>query len=248
MGRPPPDLQQLGDEEHPIHISSLDLLLSCPWAFTGRIWEMTDDTVGAAAHTGTAVGRVIELWHLGDELKKALTKAKIESNTSDRPFDLAEWDEVEELATAYVAAGSRDDAEKVEHVVKGEIAPGVFVTGRLDQTRRAGGVEEVWDLKAGKPSGSHMLVSYACQLAGYAVAGGFSIGGIIRLRDYPKGRTCLYRAGFGLPEAELLMSMCADEVERIREGDINARPSEKCMWCRWGGIGECLAVLRKARD
>lgn len=241
-----PSLSLLATREYPIHASSLDCLIRCPWFFLGREFMLYDDQVGEPADTGTAVGRAIELWHAGKELKAALEQTKVEAFEPPRPFPQAKFEDVERMFTAYV----KDPRNANEHVLScemrytGEIVKGIFVTGRYDQIRRTGGERRVWDLKAGHWATPH---SYACQLLAYSILTDCAIGGIIKLRDYiGKGQGAVFRPLEISKEnlRPLLLSLKA-EIERLRAGEVLVRPSEQCSYCKWGGLESCLPALRK---
>lgn len=243
---PPPRFKDIGTRAFPIHASALDGLLACPWFFTGRLWQMLDDTAGEPAHTGTAVGRVIELWHLGAELQAALEQAKVEAYTGVRPFPLADFARVERLSVAYTEdpANAREHVLAVEGRVEGEVLPGLWVSGYYDQMRRFQTGMRVWDLKAGQQPSPH---EHACQLAAYSLLSGAEVGGIIVLQDYVRktGRGPVFR-GINLPKESCLtlMESVLREVEALRRGEIYPRPCGACRYCGWGGLEECLQKLR----
>jgi hypothetical protein len=246
MGKEPPrSFKELGTKKYPLHASGLDLLLACPWFWTGRLFMLMDDSAGEPAHTGTAAGRVIELWHAGLELKKALQQAQVESIGGERPFPLADFARVEALSAAYTAdpRNERANVLQCEGRVLGEPVPGLWVSGYFDQLRRFDTSRRIWDLKAGQRPEPH---EHACQLAAYALLTNAEVGGIIRLQDY------LMKAGVGpvfrgidLPRSSCvtLMESVRAEVERLRRGEVYPRPCAACRWCGWGGLEECLKKL-----
>ena len=170
--------------------------------------NIVSDDVGAAAHTGTAVGRAIELWHRGVEVNDALRQVKAESPGGDGrdPFLDYNEDEVQTMFRRY-ASDPRNDrgihnvpVNSLEAEVDFELPPHplnttrqpIRITGHLDQIRiPAGLAAQVWDVKSGKSGGDQMLADYAFQIAAYTVGahkagtwGNVMPGGIIRLRGY----------------------------------------------------------------
>lgn len=182
-------------------MSSLPHLAKCP-AF-GVVEKVADRGSSSAADTGSATGRVIELWHnlggcsgrLGAAavVEEALQTARTEnaSNTV-----LADWDRVTHYAllyaqdprnrvpTCYEAYGAVVP-ELQEAEVKLTLKPDpddphqepVELVGHVDQIRRdEAGHLRVWDVKCGRAGGEDMTRDYALQLAAYALAATETLG------------------------------------------------------------------------
>ena len=234
----------LGTREHPLHASSLDALLRCPWFFVGRLMELWEDEPGEPAHTGIACARAIELWHRGKDLRAALEQTKVEA-FGERPFSLADWPTVDKIVARYAAdpRNAPDSVAKTEEKLVGEVVPGLWVVGRYDQIRRTGDRLLVWDLKAGR---NPEPWSYAAQLAAYSALAEVEVGGLITLRDYVRktGVGSVFRPLALCPDAcRVLLESVRLEVERLREGIVAARPCVACRYCRFGGPEECLRLL-----
>lgn len=193
-------------------ISSLPKVAACP-AF-GVLRAASADTAGAAAHSGSAVGRLIELWHRSGEDNADFDSlvAQVRTEVPNR-WPLARMDDVLRWALSYCGDPRNSGTVLVDSLEReveyslpaaGELYPygsgtnppkPLLLRGHLDQVRReSDGVLRVWDVKSGRPDGIDMLYDYALQLAAYAVAATESYGepvlpgGIIRLRGYHKGR------------------------------------------------------------
>jgi len=196
------DWNKIGDEKHPIRISSLPTWMKCSasalWQW-GETHNMTADIVErdnwASSETGTAAGIAIELWHrrgeAGPEAMKEIV-AEVEAQ-KERGFEdrgagksLARADF--ELISRALDRYSRDQRNKnvilVEHLEKEfsfqmdcPIGGPVFFTGHVDQIRlRPDGGLEVWDLKCSKFTPEELIGLYALQLAGYVIAASMVLG------------------------------------------------------------------------
>ena len=205
----PFDFKTFGAPGNQFRCSSLTNLQKCRGLWLLR--HVDDSGAGKAAHTGTAVGRAIELWHRQGEpdaetkgiLESILEVVKEESVNSEDPFDLADWSNVEKGLTSY-ALDPRNKGvvltESLEETVTAVLDPHptdptglpITVRGHIDQARRDSlGRVLVWDLKNGKPDGLEMVWSYILQQSLYTVAYAQSHpeeevrwGGIIRLQGY----------------------------------------------------------------
>lgn len=184
--------------------SALATLASCP----GLFYAQGEGQMGGqsrAAHTGSAVGRAIELAHAGALLDDALRTVAAEAPEKWASADL---EQVQRWAFAYcadprngkdspygvVVPGSCErEVEALLPPAPGDAGPPFRLVGHLDQLRRdRQGRLRVWDLKSGKPGGQELVLQYAWQLAAYALASTATVGedvlpgGIIRLRGYDK--------------------------------------------------------------
>lgn len=201
--------------EYFIRISSLNKWNQCEGqAVTDLDQDLLEGEAGPAAHTGTAVGRAIELFHraiLGStapDLKGIIKLTKEESAKAERPFEKAKWRDVEAVFEEY-----SKDPRNVEHIVLPEVplrhefmlgADRIILAGTVDQIRLTDHGAEIWDLKNGAGDGDEMRFNYFPQLYGYTYAlhrGGLpyhvdyprsaytkeaKLGGVIRLQDYVK--------------------------------------------------------------
>jgi hypothetical protein len=196
----------------PLRISALSTLGKCAGA--AALNTATERESGAAADTGTAVGRMVELWHKQGETPTALdaavrqTEAEIASHPKANLQDAAAW------ASGY-AADSRNagvvDAKSLEAEVRLQLGPFELV-GHLDQIRNVNGAESVWDVKSGQGArlsacscgaldktavgGREMTRAYAWQVSAYALAASETFkrtilpGGVIRIRAYGWNSRC----------------------------------------------------------
>ncbi len=196
--------EDFATKDCPLRGSALTALFRCAGSKVGDMIEEHDDTGGKAAHSGTAVGRAIEVYHATElDFDSIMDQVKKESNEAERPFPKADWGEVGRMFRNYTLDSRNPRSavlpESLEEVVELELPPHeldptgkpVYLTGHLDQVRFVNGTFEIWDLKAGKPTGWEMLTEYAYQQVVYASAykakypeRKVAWGGIIRLRDY----------------------------------------------------------------
>lgn len=191
----------------PTRISALNSLTKCSGLVAARAVSESDS--GAAADTGTAVGRGAELWH--ETTKDADEILHVLAAENKAEFPLAKMEDVERIVRAYCA----DDRNQRHFVVSGSCERTVKLTldpdpddptglaieleGHIDQlrysmpehARRDELGYKLWDVKNGRGSGQDMLHDYANQLCAYTVAlaadygeGEVAVGGVIRTRGY----------------------------------------------------------------
>lgn len=212
------ELREIATEQRPLSVSSLTSLGKCPGfhVFSDTRFELHDPYGSEAAQTGTAVGRMIELYHRGMAFRDALEQAHAEKEaaagsdrggaTDRRAFPLANMANAERWFHGYCDDPRNPQdiviADLQERHVRATIPPApedptgapVVLAGHPDQVRRdsVSGVMSVWDVKSGTPAGICMLYEHAWQLSGYAVALTATLnepvhpGGIIRVRGYGK--------------------------------------------------------------
>lgn len=158
-----------------------------------------------SAHTGTALGLLIELFHRGDSRERATKRVKdaSEIGMGDRPhpFPRADWKSAELAFSRYIEDPRNSDKywpvipESLEKEVYLELpdikGKPIFFEGHIDQCRLTeDGLWEVWDVKFSDIfSPPELLSSKIAQLAFYALGlenEGIpaSIGGIIAPRQY----------------------------------------------------------------
>lgn len=235
----------IGTEAHPIWISRLDALIACPWRFLAMEFKWLDDQPGEPAHTGSALARAVELWHNGRSLEEVLERVRVEAFHGARPFPLANMQDVRDMLSAYVAdaRNARELVVAVEKRCKGEVYPGLWVTGILDQRRVD---DTIWDVKSGKWAAP---AEYAAQICAYSKLEGCRPGGIIKTRDYTKREPgpVFYALPFDDQDVMTVLRGVAVELDRIRRGEVVARPCLSCRWCAWGGYESCLKALGKVQ-
>lgn len=232
-----------------MRISSLPSLGRCPGLWLLR--QREPGVPGAAADTGSAVGRAIRLYHEGYAIREACELALGEHGVAAYPR--ADAARARRLALAYAAdpenppgAATRCEAEVAVELTDADGAP-LRMVGHVDQARG----DAVWDVKSGAGTGPEMLGDYALQLAGYVVAahatwGAARPGGIIRLAAYESGGSpARWEAPWGLPEARALLEVVRREAAALRSGRCVVRPGPHCAWCPAGNPGVCLERLRR---
>jgi hypothetical protein len=181
-------------------VSSLPLLAKCPGfrLCEDAATEPKPDAVVRAGHTGTATGRVLELWHrfggdtglpgaAAEALERAMQTCREENDPNTA---CADWDRVTHYGLLY-AQDIRNrrpscheyygevvaDLQEAEVKLTLDADPDdpsdepIELVGHVDQIRRDEfGHLRVWDVKCGRPDGDAMTRDYALQLAAYALA------------------------------------------------------------------------------
>jgi len=253
---------------YPVRISALNTLARCPAAML-----LSDDRLvtearesSTAADTGTACGRVIELYHAGLDFAAAFeqTAAEADGSGGGRPFVLADLERVGQLTAAYCSDPRNPQdvvrPESLEAEVRLELPaapedltgrPVVFV-GHLDQIRETERGPEVWDVKAGKPGGLDMLFGYAWQLTAYAMASTqtygepIGVGGIVRLMSYrtrdkrdPGDCNVFYKAAWTMDHAADMLATAVQLIAELRAGRVMTFPGLHCSWCSAGSPHLC---------
>lgn len=225
-----------------MRISSLPALAQCPGWWLLRRREDASGGEGRskpAADTGSAAGRMIELYHLGFPSREACALAEQEA---PERFPAANLGRARWLATAYAAdpANPPEVATDMEKEVRMDL-DGVELVGHVDQVRAGA----VWDVKAGKAlDGLGMLGSHAMQIAAYAVAGGWEPGGIIRLASYEDGGPVRFQFAWNASDALRMLDTVRGDVAALRAGRALIRPGLHCAWCPAGNPSACLSRLR----
>ena len=245
-----------GPGASPVRISALTALTKCPASMI--LQRAFDRGSGAAADTGSAVGRLVQLYHEGWLVDDAIERARRECPTE---FPLADLPRAETLLGHYV----RDPRNPREVVAKGSCelevrlvlppdasdptgAP-IHLVGHVDQIRHhPDGVLRVWDTKAGKlDDGLAMTRVYAWQLAAYALAATATLGrevrpgGIIRLAGYETRdggeqaragtASTHYETPWTLDECATMLASVSGLIAMIRRGDVLMLPGAHCRWC-----------------
>lgn len=255
--------------DRPIRVSSLYWLTKCQGAMLLKdpeFGQRMPDEGSEAADTGTAAGRMVELYHLGKSIGECIRQTGAEAKGgyghNNRPFDKADMERAGELFALYAGDPLNPvesvEAWSLEHEVRLELPPAdsdptrepVCLVGHIDQVRRdADGVYRVWDVKAGRGSGVQMIHEYAWQLSAYTLGlarsgrcdGPVEVGGIIRLAGYvARERTAVFfPAPWSLADCENMMDTIREAVGQIRAGRIPLYPSPACQYCPGGGAWNC---------
>jgi len=160
-----------------VRMSALNTWMTCEGQAMTYLDEFEiRDGGGPAAHTGTAIGRAIELLHIAElegedvTIDQLMARTEITSDEATRPFEKAKWNEVERLLELYAEDGRNQITVIPEVRVSFEMARPegiVRYKGTFDQLRLVGKVGRVWDLKNGKKAGADMPSMYWAQLFGY---------------------------------------------------------------------------------
>lgn len=227
-----------------MRISSLPSLGACPgwWLLSAR----EPRRVGPAADTGSAAGRAIALYHGGHPPREACALAFADAYVAEH-YPRVDLRRARRLAEAYAAdpanpPSAATDCEREVFAEVGDTAGAPLeIRGHVDHVRAG----RVWDLKAGMHYGGEaMLGVHALQLAGYAVAGGWEPGGIIRLAAYESGGPVFWPAPWDRVAARALLETVRADVGDLRAGVVKIRPGAHCAWCPAGNPGACLARFR----
>ncbi len=204
----PLNFQWIGSKDHPIRISAAPSLMACTGGYLAALEEERDS--GPAADTGTAVGLLVQLYHLGhsEEEAKLITESSKEVGfEGGYPFPQADMGEAVRAFTLYCEdpRNPRDIVitDSLELSVTTSLPPHpmdptrspVWVTGHIDQIRIADdGSLEVWDLKHSRKREDELLRHYAPQQVLYALAASEHYGrkvrwgGLLRTRAYLERR------------------------------------------------------------
>lgn len=252
-----------------VRISSLPTVGRCP-AF-GVLRSLTGGS-SPAAHTGTAVGRLIELTHQGAPYAEALARTQAEAPEA---FPDADLDYVMQCGLAYCSDARNRDVvvgELCEREVTVSLAPSprdptgepIQLVGHVDQIRRERGQLYVWDLKNGRPSGIDLLYGYAWQIAAYAVAASNTLGepvlpgGIIRLRGYiherrknnpdPNEANVFYAAPWTLEQCHAMLGNVVEHIALQRSGVLLSQPGTHCEWCPASGPHTCADEIERMNN
>lgn len=196
------DWHKIGDEKHPIRISSLPSWTVCPamalfsW---GQENNMSDDIIErsswASSETGTAAGIAIELYHrrgeAGPEAMKEIVaevEAQKERGFEDRGAGKSMARADFELISKALDRYSRDARNhgivlpefmemEVEFSMPCPIGGEVFFVGHVDAiVQRPDGGLEINDFKCSKFTLDELVAKHALQLAGYAMGASKKLG------------------------------------------------------------------------
>jgi hypothetical protein len=254
----------------PMRASAATGLLQCAM---GRIMEqMHPSSGGEAAQNGSAVGRIIEVWHktmdsrVGSRSPEDAIEAAIIQVRGEREkqFPLADMEQMERVARLY-AADSRNRGgygrvlsesmeAKVELVIESEWTEPVYIVGHLDQLRDHGDAVRLWDTKFSKKHyGATLPLYYSFQQALYTIGAADLIGkpvqpgGIIALQAYLQQAADAMSKVFihnqvTLEQCYILAAEVVRQVARIRRGEIDVRPGEHCRWCQGVSPANCIKV------
>lgn len=263
MLEPDPEMRIYGTRACPIRMSSLPMLSRCPGfvMLRDRRFYEGEDRDSKAANTGTAVGRAVELYHRGLEMREALDQVKKEKEQGARGLALADLARVDTMADRY-ARDPRNPypvviESSLELEVKLELPPWehdptrepIYLVGHVDQIRRCPktGGAFLWDVKAGRVDGLDMVYEYAWQQAAYCLASTETLGeqvlmgGIIRMQDYLKLNPgpAFYFSPWTPEQLRVMMETVRQHVAWLRAGVFHLHPGKHCSWCPAGGPHLC---------
>lgn len=238
-----------GTQTDRIRASSLATLARCPGLHL--VQRESASGSGAAADTGSAVGRMIQLYHEGRTHGDAIAQAGRECAEK---FPAARLEDAATRALRYM----RDERNppkiafhcelEVDLVLPGwEGEPDVHLRGHLDQIREGqDGRLYVWDVKDGAPQGQDLVLGYAWQLSAYALGATAKLGrpvlpgGIIRTKGYDVARAAadpsvcsvFFSAPWSLDQARAMLDNVVFMVHLIRKGLVVRTPGSHCSWCK----------------
>lgn len=240
----------LGTGTDRVRASSLTTLAKCGGLFVAQR-EETEAHSRGAADTGSAAGRMIELYHSNVLPADAIQQAGRECHER---FPAADLEGAAKRALRYMRdernpKGIASHCElEVDLVLPGwDGEPDVHLRGHLDQIReRQDGRLEVWDVKDGAPEGSKLVLDYAWQLAAYALGATEKLGrpvlpgGIIRLKGYDSERAgadpsvcnVFFPMPWTLDQCRAQLDNAVYMIHLIRKGIVLRTPGVHCTWCR----------------
>ncbi len=189
-------------------ISSLTSLTTCPGLYSMQDAQPHLRAPGEAADTGTAVGRMVELWEHGRSTEDAIHAM---SGEAQERCPLYNHDKAAQMFRSYASDPRNQPDGEYGNVIPESLEAEVTATlkypfirdelsliGHMDQCRALGDDVFVWDVKTGGryESPASYVPKYVWQLAGYAVAlhqtqpkwlrgRQVYVGGIILLSQYP---------------------------------------------------------------
>lgn len=266
------DWHKIGDANHPIRISSLPTWMKCSasalWQW-GETHNMTADIVErdnwASSETGTAAGIAIEIWHREGEagpeaMKKAIEQVEaakdkgFEDRGGGKPFPRADFELISRALERY-SRDSRNHGVVVPEYQELElrfemdcpIGGPVHFVGHCDQIRRRpdGGLE-IADLKFSKFPPDEIIMTYALQLAGYAIAATrqlkkrVGVGSLISLKQYltkpalkkpPEQAATHKRLNWREADCEAAIRTVVANVARARAGSLIFGVGPHCGYC-----------------
>ena len=235
-------MRQIGTRDHPVRMSATGKILECPMSYYLQAVGAVEDTSGKAAQTGSACHEMIQRLHSGGD------PATVEQDCADK-FPLADWREAERHFADYQSDPENTSAQ-ITHIEQkvSLVIDDVYFSGTLDQLRLApDGRYYVWDVKTGRSTGQAMCDIYACQMAGYTLAARQSLGldvypgGFIRTLSYRKGENAHIQFPLSLAQCNLLLDQVVRSVQRMRQGEVEARPAFRCRSiCPLRGVDNCL--------
>lgn len=258
-----------------VRASTLNSLANCSGFGLIKIDEERGERYvgGQAAQNGSAVGRVIELWHRKGETPLALSEAIDQARWEGSEWPDADWDRVTKWAAGY-AADPRNLGVVVpewqEREVRLHLPPApedptgqpIEIVGHVDQIRRhpvTGGLS-VWDLKSGSYGGEDMRNMYAWQIAAYALACSESMGlgpilpgGVIRLRGYDRVKptdedVVFFETPWSLDQCRNMMDTVAFHVANLRRGVVPLNPGTYCRYCPGRDPATCGDLVGRLLD
>lgn len=249
---------KFGSRAAPLRASSLPGLVKCPKKHMLMSLGIIENRDSKAADTGSAVHAGAYEWHRTGDLDKAIEAMKSRLHE----FPLADLCDAELSLRPYCADPRNSPEKVVQQEIEIELVlpcPGdddIVIQGRLDQIRSDGCL---WDIKNSEKRSGFLLVHYATyQLAVYAKAMGVQIGGIINPYGYRKRRKpgeekTLSPNGVFYPEngygdrwtaehTDMLLNEIVHEVQRIRRGEVVARPGDHCDFCPAQNFIDCVRM------
>lgn len=252
------DLTKFATKDKPLRSSSLPMLLQCNLRSVLLFAREFEDSVGAAAHTGSAIHKAVEFWHQSFEYASSLSETKAQ----EKDYPKVDWSEVELYFRPYTNDPRNKDAKmlgKCESpftftLEEKETEP-IVISGTIDQIRLDRGLNVVYDLKTGRTYGGKELLNvYAAQLAAYWL-GAESLGhkidrvGVISPYAYrsqkavglsPEG--VFWFSPLTKQDCMHILSIVARKVRQIRTGVVDFAMGPHCQFCPAGGPATCIPI------
>lgn len=271
---PQHNLRCFGDEEHPLHASSIPTMIKCTWSAALMFIFDTEYESSEAADTGSACHVAVAEWHRRKDIKAAVEAMRDSANR----YPQANLQEAAALFLLYQEDPRNKEAEiavdakgelLIERKITVRLPPAendptqkeIVIIGTMDQVRI--GVDtrpKVWDLKTSKRPGWDLMNAHIYQLGAYALGASFELkkqvglGGLICPRHYKNSPPAAAPSGVFWPypnrfnDLEHIVRGIQNAVALIRGGQVMVSPSDQCKYCNGKGTEECLPLLGEVMD
>lgn len=222
--------------------------------------KLMDDSVGAAADTGSAVHKAIESMH---HTGKAFDDCIMDATAAQSKYPKVDWNEVRLHFRGYFD-DPRNTAAKIlayETQFKTQISEaGVDWTlqGTFDQIRLDKGRRMCYDIKTGSRCDAYeTLMNHTLQLAAYWIGAetlGYSLDGVGIIYTYgyrKRGAELPSPTGVFLPhpmsrsDCTLLMKGVSRRIQSIRNGEIDIVPGTHCNVCPARSVSVCIPLYKE---
>lgn len=255
-------LSSFATEEFPLHPSSIQMLLTCPWRMAHLHLNPVDSEGGVAGDTGSAMHKAAAAFHSGKEVAESLEV--MAAGTAKYPQ--ADLVDAANLFLKYASdPRNRCVTPLVEAAIAFTIAPSpndptgqaIQVIGQTDQVRASDdGRLRAWDIKTSKKKPVDVLNASIYQVAAYCIGASVKLGkrvdpgGLIMPRQYTANiatSPVFWAYPWTYDDLEDLMEGVRTAVANVRRGDVYHVPNEGCFWCHMRSPDLCLHKLKQYR-